>query len=200
MADVRQAQMKFTETAIPGCYHIACPVHPDSRGRLVKAFEESLFARHRLAIDLKEMFWTVSGENVVRGIHVTLPDAKTSPNGQTKLSYCAAGATMNVIVDLRVGSPMYLKHAVVELSAEAGDACYMPPGVAHGFYVRRAPVVMVYCVTTEYEPALDAGILWSSIPAPWPTKTPVLSERDAAATKLEDFRSPFRYVADVVRI
>jgi len=185
--------MKFDQTSIPGCYRITCPVHEDRRGRLVKAFQESRFARQRLAIDLKEMFWTVSGENVLRGMHVQLPNPQTSPGGQAKLSYCAAGSTMNVVLDLRVGSPMFGKHDVVELSAEAGDACYMPPGVAHGFCVRRAPVVMVYCVTTEFSAELDACILWNSIGAPWPTQNPVLSDRDATSQRLEDFRSPFRF-------
>jgi dTDP-4-dehydrorhamnose 3,5-epimerase len=69
----------------------------------------------------------------------------------------------------------------------------MPPGVAHGFYVREAPVVMIYHVTTEYVPGLDSGIAWNSFGAPWPDASPIVSARDASLPPLGDFKSPFRF-------
>jgi dTDP-4-dehydrorhamnose 3,5-epimerase len=189
--------MKLEPTSIPGCYQFACPVHADPRGTFVKAFRRSQFGRADLETDFREVFWTSSGENVLRGMHLQLPGpASMAP--ESKLVYCVAGSVMDVALDLRRGSPTFGKYDIVELSAEAGNACFLPSGVAHGFYVRRAPAVMVYHVTSEYVPELDAGIAWDSFGAPWPTHTPVLSERDASLPPLSQFESPFHFEPNTV--
>ena len=180
--------MKFAEKSIPGVYEITIPVHRDERGSFVKPFLESEFKRQGLEHDFREVFYSVSGERVLRGMHVQLP-----PSDQAKLVYCSAGNALDVLLDLRVGSPSYGKHEVIELTGEDDKAMYVPSGVAHGFYVRRAPAIMVYHVTSEYVPDLDAGIGWNSFGANWPDPQPVLSGRDASLPPFAGFKSPFRF-------
>jgi len=110
--------------------------------------------------------------------------------------YAAAGSVVDVVVDLRVGSPTYGQYHLVELSASRANALYIPKGLAHGFYVPSGEAVMVYKVTSLYSPVHDSGILWNSVDIPWPEQQPVLSERDHSFTPFEKFQSPFRYEPD----
>jgi dTDP-4-dehydrorhamnose 3,5-epimerase len=96
-------------------------------------------------------------------------------------------------LDLRVGSPTYGKHEVYELSTAASNAVYLPRGIAHGFCVRQAPAVMVYHVTSEHDPSLDAGIHWNSFGAAWPVDNPTVSARDDGFIGFDEFKSPFRF-------
>ena len=178
----------FSECEIPGCYEIQLPVHSDVRGSFVKTIASSRFAERKLETGFVETFYTVSGENVLRGMHLQLP-----PADHAKFVYCVAGGVMDVCLDVRRGSPAFGRHIVIELEAERNNAIYLPRGVAHGFYVRRAPALMVYHVTSEHEPRLDAGIAWNSFGAKWPTDSPLLSPRDAGLTRFQDFASPFRF-------
>lgn len=184
------------ECEIPGCYEIQLPVHSDARGSFVKTIVSSEFAKRELEAGFVETFYTVSGENVLRGMHLQLP-----PADHAKLVYCVAGSVMDVCLDVRRGSPTFGRHIVIELGAERSKAIYLPRGVAHGFYVRQAPALIVYHVTSEHEPRLDSGIAWNSFGAAWPTDSPLLSPRDAALAAFKEFASPFRFLdrADVER-
>jgi len=181
-------QIEFRETTLPDCYEVLFPVHEDERGSFVKAHHRPAFEAAGLEADFAECFHTVSHAGVVRGMHLQLP-----PAHQTKLVYCVAGVVMDVAVDVRRGSPAYGRHVSIELGGGRANGLYLPPGVAHGFYVWKGPAILVYHVTSEYAPSLDAGIRWDSFGAEWPEQSPLLSARDAALPALDDFRSPFRY-------
>ena len=182
--------MQLTEAKLPGCYVLQFPAFQDQRGTFVKTMQHSIFSAHGLEGEFREVFYTVSGKGVLRGMHVQLP-----PHDHAKLVYSVSGAICDVVLDLRVGSPTYGKHEVHELSGPALNALYLPRGMAHGFYVREEPAVVVYHVTTEHNPVHDTGILWSSFGASWPTTDPVISLRDTRFAAFEDFESPFRYDA-----
>ena len=182
--------MTFSESPIPGCYEVQLPVHSDARGSFVKTIASSQFAARGLEAGFVETFYTVSGENVLRGMHLQLP-----PADHAKFVYCVAGEVMDVCLDARRSSPAFGRHMVIELAADRHNALYLPRGVAHGFYVRQAPAIMVYHVTSEHEPRLDSGIAWNSFGAKWPTHSPLLSPRDARLTPFQDFASPFRFTS-----
>ena len=110
-----------------------------------------------------------------------------------KVVYCVQGAVQDVVVDLRLGSPTYGKHAVFELSAKKGNILYIPKGMAHGFCALSDNSTMVYKVSTIYTPKLDSGVLWNSVGISWPTTKAILSERDQAFETLDRFVSPFSY-------
>ncbi len=181
--------IQVTEAKLPGCFILQFPVFHDQRGDFVKVMQHSIFEAHGLETRFSEVFYTVSGKDVLRGMHVQLP-----PHDHAKLVYCVSGAICDMALDLRVGSPMFGKHEVYELSGLAHNAVYLPSGVAHGFYVREHPAVVVYHVSTEHDVAHDAGVLWNSFGAPWPIANPVVSLRDMGLETFETFVSPFRYV------
>jgi dTDP-4-dehydrorhamnose 3,5-epimerase len=182
--------IRFTECHLPGCFLVDFPAFRDHRGLFVKSFQRSAFERQGLECDFTESFYTESGENVLRGMHFQVP-----PADHAKLVYCISGEIWDVALDLRVGSPTYGEHEAYDLRAEYNNAAYLPRGIAHGFFVRAAPAVVVYQVTSEHSPAHDIGIRWDSFGANWPQSRPVVSVRDQAHLPFAQFESPFRYDA-----
>jgi len=163
-------------------------VFEDERGRFVKVFHTQAFKTHGLEINFDEEYYSVSNTNVVRGMHFQLP-----PMDHAKMVYCVQGAVLDVVTDLRVGSPTYGRSAVIELSSEKANSIYIPKGMAHGFCSLCDRSIMVYKVSSVYSPAQDAGILWNSDGVAWPTTQAILSERDQTFPPLDKFVSPFMY-------
>lgn len=175
-------------TGIPGCYEITTPIFSDDRGLFVKTFHEDDFRENGLTTKFAEEFYTLSWKGVLRGMHFQTP-----PHDLTKLVFCLSGSVLDAVIDLRIGSPTYGKHALFELSAEKANMIYIPSGLAHGFYSLSDKAVIMYKVTATYSPAHDAGILWDSAGIPWPDRSPIISKRDNEFTSLEKFVSPFTF-------
>jgi dTDP-4-dehydrorhamnose 3,5-epimerase len=183
-ADVRVLR----ETEIPGCLEIALPRFEDARGAFLKVSQRTGFEALGLPWAFTEQFVTRSARGVVRGLHLQTP-----PADMFKLVTCLAGAAFDVVVDLRVGSPAYGRHAIVELSGTLNTAVAIPAGCAHGFLAREDGTLLGYSCTAEYSPEHDTGIRWDSAGIDWPlTEEPVMSERDLGLPTLADFESPFR--------
>jgi dTDP-4-dehydrorhamnose 3,5-epimerase len=180
--------IQFTECRLPGCFLVEFPNFRDHRGLFVKTFQRTAFAKRGLEYDFTESFYTESGENVLRGMHFQVP-----PADHAKLIYCISGSIHDVALDIRVGSPTFGQHEAYDLAAEHNNAAYLPRGIAHGFFVRSAPAVVVYEVTSEHSPAHDSGIRWDSFGAKWPAITPVVSSRDETLVPFAQYQSPFRF-------
>jgi dTDP-4-dehydrorhamnose 3,5-epimerase len=127
-------------------------------------------------------------------MHFQLP-----PSDGAKLVYCLQGAVLDVALDLRVGSPVYGESVEFSLSQERPTAVYIPRGVAHGFLAIEGPATLVYSISSEYDAALDTGVLWDSFGLNWPEGAPLLSERDRGFVSLAEFKSPFRFAPTEVR-
>ncbi len=179
--------MKFVKTEIPGCFQILPNIMEDTRGKFVKTFSADLFEEHKLESRWKEEFFSVSKKGVLRGMHFQLP-----PHAHTKLVYCLDGEVLDVLVDLREGSPVYGEPVIFNLSSKKNNILYVPIGIAHGFYTKSDLAIVVYKTSTAYAPDYDAGISWQSVDV-WPDKNPVLSERDSKHPILSDFITPFVY-------
>lgn len=180
--------MKITETRIPKCYEIVPTILEDKRGRFVKTLHQDIYESHQLIIHFAEEYYSVSKKNVLRGLHFQVP-----PQDCTKIVYCLEGSVMDVVVDLRKGSPTFGEFELFNLSSENGKIIYIPSGLAHGFYVTSETAIMCYKVSTVYSPKEDTGILWNSVVIPWPNLHPILSERDQSFLPFSEFRSPFVY-------
>lgn len=180
--------MRLRTTEIPGCYQVEYVQRADERGSFIKTFRATTFRELGLEAAFTEHFYSVSREGVVRGMHFQLP-----PADGAKLVYCLQGAVFDVALDLRVGSPSFGRAVSFELDERTATAAYIPRGVAHGFATRRGPATLVYCVSSEYDPRLDAGVLWSSCGVEWPMSEPLLSPRDRSFPILAEFKSPFRF-------
>jgi dTDP-4-dehydrorhamnose 3,5-epimerase len=178
--------MELRETSLPGCYELIPPVFKDNRGSFVKTFHAGLFREKGLHTDWQEEYYSVSGKGVLRGMHFQLP-----PHDHDKIVYCPVGEVLDVVLDLRRGSPSFGRHAAISLNSERANMLYIPKGCAHGFYTVSDHAMMMYKVSTVYAPESDTGILWSSAGIPWPCTVPVVSARDAGFATLDQFASPF---------
>lgn len=171
---------------LSGCFELCPLIRSDARGCFVKTFHSAAFAEAGLCTDFCEDYYSVSHQGVLRGMHFQTP-----PHEHTKLVYCIAGRVMDVVVDLRCGSPTYGRHAVFDLDAHKANMVYLSAGLAHGFLVLSASAVLVYKVSSFYAPQHDAGILWSSVGVDWPVAEPIVSQRDHSFPTLQDYQSPF---------
>jgi dTDP-4-dehydrorhamnose 3,5-epimerase len=160
-------------------------VRSDARGRLMKIIEEDVFSQHGIPTRFAEQYFSVSNNNVLRGLHFQVP-----PHAHDKLVTCVEGDVFDVVVDLRKGSG-YGRYESFELSGDRGDSVFVPSGCAHGFYVRSQLATMYYNVTTLHVPSHDTGIRWDSVGVAWPATAPILSERDAALAPLAEFKTHF---------
>ena len=173
---------------MPGCFQISPQILKDHRGDFIKTLHQEIFENHGLQTHFAEEYYSISRKGVLRGLHFQTP-----PHEHTKLVYCVAGAVLDAIVDLRLGSPAFGQFAIFELNAEKANMLYIPPGLAHGFYARTENVTMMYKVSTVYSPRHDGGIRWNSANIPWPDDQPILSGRDATFPGLSEFKSPFQF-------
>ncbi len=174
---------------LSGAYELLPSVLGDERGRFIKTYHEPAFAELGLPFVLAEEFLTTSQHGVIRGLHFQSP-----PHDHIKVVCCVVGEVLDVLLDLRVGSPTYGQHARFFLSAERSTVLYIPPGIAHGFCVTGpGDATLLYKVSTPYAPAHDTGIRWDSAGIDWPISAPTLSERDRALPALSKFISPFRF-------
>ncbi|MDA7797203.1 dTDP-4-dehydrorhamnose 3,5-epimerase [Gammaproteobacteria bacterium] len=176
------------DTDFPGLLQITPKPYDDQRGKFIKTFQKSSFAKLGIETYFKEQYYSVSYKNVIRGMHFQKP-----PEDHVKFVYCVSGSAFDVVLDLRIGSPTYLKIATFELSDEKANMLYIPKGFAHGFCATTNNTTLMYHTSSEYNPECDAGILWSSIPIEWPIKEPIISLRDSSFESLSDFVSPFKY-------
>lgn len=180
--------MNIETTDIPGCYILQTKVMRDLRGTFVKTFHTPQFHELGLRTDWQEEYFSTSAKNVVRGMHFQMP-----PADHAKLVFCLTGEVLDVIVDLRRGSPTFGHAQSFVLSADNGRGLYLPTGCAHGFVSTSETSGMYYKVTSVHSPDHDAGIAWNSIDFDWPVKRPTLSDRDGRHPHLRDFDTPFTF-------
>lgn len=174
---------------LAGCLELRPSTHRDERGSFVKPFQASTFESLGLESRWGEIFYSVSGRGVIRGLHLQVP-----PAAQAKLVSCVVGEILDVVVDVRVGSPTFGEHDAFRLTGGEMAAVYVAEGFAHGFAALTEPAVVAYAVTNEHDPACDTGVRWDSVPGLlWPVEAPIISARDAALPTLDAFASPFSF-------
>lgn len=133
-----------------------------------------------------------SAVGTIRGLHYQSP-----PHAQDKLVRCGRGALFDVAVDIRKGSPTYMKWVGVELSAENGKQLLIPKGFLHGFVTLKPDTEILYKCSDYYAPECDGGIRFDDpdIGIDWGilADQAVFSEKDCATPFFKDFDSPFTY-------
>jgi dTDP-4-dehydrorhamnose 3,5-epimerase len=160
-------------------------VFPDARGVFAAPFQGAVF-REALGFDLTvaQTNHSVSGRGVVRGVHFA-----DTPPGQAKYVYCPRGALLDVVVDVRVGSPTFGRFETVEMDGGSCRAVYLSEGLGHAFVALEDDTVMAYLCSTPYNPGAERGVspLDPALELPWPADTElVLSEKDIAAPSLAE--------------
>lgn len=179
--------MEIIASKLAGCFELKPRIFQDARGLFIKPFAKSLFTELGLETDFVEDFYSVSKQSVARGLHFQVP-----PRDGAKLVTCLAGRIKDVVVDIRTGSPTYGEYVEFDLDAATANLVYVPRGFAHGFYVPAGEAIVYYKVTSEYDQAADAGILWDSAAVPRPNDA-IFSERDKSFPSLRQWQSPFKW-------
>jgi len=179
----------FVKLEIPEIILIKPKVFEDERGFFFECFKYSDFAQTGINFHFVQDNQSKSKKGVLRGLHYQL-----EPKAQGKLVRCIRGKIWDVALDIRKGSPTYMKWVCVELSEENKNMLWIPPGFAHGFIALEDSEIIYKC-TAEHDPALDRGIVWNDplIGIKWPIENPILSEKDKKLPLLKNAENNFFY-------
>lgn len=166
--------MNVIETELSGVIMIEPKLYSDNRGYFYESFQAERYRQAGIAIEFVQDNVSHSTQGVVRGLHYQLHQ----PQG--KLVCVLYGAVLDVIVDIRQGSPTFGRHIVVELTDVNHRQVYIPPGFAHGFSVLSATAGFLYKCTDYYDPASEHGIAWNDpdLAIAWQVEHPLLSLKD----------------------
>ncbi|WP_372663976.1 dTDP-4-dehydrorhamnose 3,5-epimerase family protein [Amycolatopsis kentuckyensis] len=177
--------MEFRRLSVPDAFEFSPRAFPDERGLFVAPFQEEVLREatgHPLR--LAQANHSVSRRGAIRGIHFA-----DTPPGQAKYIYCARGSLLDVVVDIRVGSPTFGTWDAVQLDSARYNAAYLAEGLGHGFIALEDDTVMAYLCSEGYNPAGEHGItpLDPELGLPWPADIePILSEKDRTAPTLAE--------------
>lgn len=179
--------MDVRELAVRDAYEFVPPTFADQRGQFVAPYQEPVFVEavgHQLTVAQANS--SVSCKGTIRGVHF-----RDTPPGQAKYVYCSRGALLDIVVDLRVGSPTFGRHDAVRLDSESAHCVYVAEGLGHAFIALEEDTVMTYLCSTGYAPSEEHGInpFDPALALPWPPDIePVLSNKDAAAPTLAEMQ------------
>jgi dTDP-4-dehydrorhamnose 3,5-epimerase len=184
--------MESLPTRLDGPVLVRPQVFGDARGFFFESYRASELAE----IGIDDVFvqdnHSRSGRGVLRGMHFAVGE------GSAKLVRCARGAIMDVVVDLRRGSPTFGDWEGFALDDENLEALYVPVGFAHGFCVASDVADVIYKQSRYYDPAIEREIRYDDpdVGIAWPADLDLqVSQRDRAAPLLRDVADtlPFRY-------
>ncbi|WP_461534395.1 dTDP-4-dehydrorhamnose 3,5-epimerase [Sinomicrobium sp.] len=177
--------MNFIRTTIPDVILCEPVVHGDHRGYFMESYRrDALEAFTGQTLDFCQDNESASSFGVLRGLHYQLP-----PYAQTKLVRVVSGRVLDIVVDIRKGSPTFGQWVGVELSGENKKQLFIPGGFAHGFVVLSESAVFAYKSTQYYHPESERGIRFDdpALNIDWqlPRESLQLSEKDLAQPLLE---------------
>ena len=187
--------MQTLPTKLSGPVLLAPSAHGDERGFFVETFRKSALAQLGIGDAFVQDNHSRSRRGVVRGMHFQ--------PGQAKLVRCARGAILDVIVDIRHGSPQFGAWEAFRLDDTEHHQLYVPDGFAHGFCVLSDLADVVYKVSSYYDPDAESGFSYvdPDVAIEWPDAEQLIgSERDRTAPTLAERAPdlPFRYGAEPV--
>jgi dTDP-4-dehydrorhamnose 3,5-epimerase len=180
--------MQVEETALPGVLILTPRRFGDARGFFAETWNRRRMQEAGIEADFVQDNHSLSERaGTIRGLHFQAP-----PHAQAKLVRCGRGRLLDVVVDIRQGSPTYGAWIAEELSAGNGREVWIPEGCAHGFLTLEDATEIVYKCTAYYAPEAEGTVRWDSCGIDWGWRgEPILSGKDAAAPPLADFESPF---------
>lgn len=184
--------MQVDELKVPGAWSFTPRQFPDPRGVFLEWFKAPVLEQavgHPLTV--KQANHSVSSRGTLRGVHFA-----DVPPGQAKYVYCTRGAVLDVVVDLRVGSPTFGVSDAVRLDDVDRRGIYLSEGLGHAFLALTDDANVTYLCSEPYNPGhehgihpLDPALDLLSLPS-WPDDVaPLLSDKDAAAPTLEQARA-----------
>ena len=179
--------MRTRELAVAGAFEFTPRSFADQRGLFVSPMQEEPFvAAVGAPFPVAQTNHSVSARGVLRGVHFALV-----PPGQAKYVYCTRGAVLDVVVDLRVGSPTFGVSDAVRLDEQDRRGVYLSEGLGHAFLALTDDANVTYLCSTPYAPGREHGVhtLDPELALPWPSDVePLLSDKDTAAPSLAEAR------------
>ena len=167
--------MKHLKFNIEGLIYIQPKVYGDSRGWFYESWNKEAYREIGIEEDFVQDNFSLSAKDVIRGLHYQ------KPYTQGKLVSVIQGEVWDVVVDLRKDSPTLGIWQGFSLTAKNKEQLYIPKGFAHGFCVLSDSAIFHYKCTDKYAPECEYGIIWNdpTLNIPWPTKNPIVSEKDS---------------------
>lgn len=169
--------MPFHKTDFPGLLVFEPKVFEDSRGYFFESYNENIFKQEGVDIRWVQDNQSSSSYGVIRGLHYQLP-----PFAQSKLVRVLRGKILDVVVDLRKGSPTYAKSYSEVLSAKNKKQLLIPKGFAHGFSVLSEKTEVLYKCDGFYNKESEGGIAYNDqeLNIDWrmPFEDAIVSEKD----------------------
>jgi dTDP-4-dehydrorhamnose 3,5-epimerase len=174
--------MNAIETAIPGVLIIEPRRLGDARGFFMELHREERYAAAGIDRPFVQDNLSRSARGVLRGLHLQ------NPRPQGKLVMALRGNVLDVVVDVRVGSPTFGAHLAIELSEDNPRQVWVPRGFAHGFIVRSESADLFYKCDGAYSPADELVLRWDDpeLAIDWGCDTPQLSQRDRDGLRLAE--------------
>lgn len=177
--------MQVHETSITGCWVFSPQVHMDDRGFFLESFtQESFRQTTNHSFLLQQSNVSFSHRGTVRGIHFA-----AVPPGQAKYVQCYQGTVLDVVVDVRVGSPTFGEWEAIELNCDSPRALHIAEGLGHAFCALTQTATVGYMCSEPYAPEREYGVspLDTELAIAWPKEFEILlSPKDAAAPSLRD--------------
>ena len=166
--------MKRIDTSILGVFLIEPSVFEDQRGFFFESYHQRKFAELGIEDHFVQDNHARSVKNTLRGLHYQIK------NPQSKLCRVILGEVLDVVVDIRVGSPTFGRWESALLSAQNRRQIYVPPGFAHGYVVLSETAEFLYKCGDFYRPEYERGVLWNDpeLAIKWGIETPILSDKD----------------------
>ena len=190
--------MDIVQTEIPGVVIVEPRVFSDARGYFFESFSQREFDEKVRPVRFVQDNESKSAYGVVRGLHF-----QKGEFAQSKLVRVVKGAVLDVVVDIRKGSPTFGKHVAVELSEDNHRQLFVPRGFAHGFSVLSAEVIFQYKCDNYYAPQSEGAIAWDDpdLGIDWhiPADKVLLSAKDSAHPRLKDAEYLFDFKEDLYK-
>ena len=184
--------MPFSETPLPGIIIFEPAVYPDDRGFFFESYNKRLFHDNHILNEFVQDNHSYSVYGVIRGLHY-----QKEPHAQSKLLRVIQGEILDVVLDLRAGSPGFGKTYNILLSAENKKQIFVPKGFAHGFSVLSETVVISYKCDQFYNKQSEAGIRYNDagLNINWqiPEDKALISGKDALLPEFDPSITDFIY-------
>jgi dTDP-4-dehydrorhamnose 3,5-epimerase len=174
--------MKFIPTDLENVLIVEPDLFRDERGFFLETFRADKYVRGGIDVTFCQDNHSRSTRGTIRGLHAQRIHA------QGKLVRVLRGSILDVVVDIRRGSPSYLKWVSFDLSADNFRQIYVPPGFAHGICITSDVADIEYKCTDYYDPSDELRIAWNdpAIGIRWPVDNPILSDKDRQAGRIAD--------------
>jgi dTDP-4-dehydrorhamnose 3,5-epimerase len=185
--------MNVLRTEIPGVLIIEPKVFGDARGFFVESYQSERYGASGIKAQFVQDNLSRSARGTLRGLHFQ------NPKPQGKLVTVLQGSVLDVAVDVRLGSPTFGKHVVVELNSEDRRQLWIPRGFAHGFLVLSESADFFYKSDELYSPSDELVLQWNDpvLAIDWGHEAPILSARDRDARTLAQLRKSLPHLDEL---